>query len=452
MRFRDRRFGERITLCGSTGRSDRDARTREVGDGGGEPAAASGLRWQDRRAEHILERSGSGVAAAVAFHPFAQTVRAPAGGLCVTGSGGAIVQGQIVAATAAGGEFPGRSRSAPCAEPAAGPADREKACADSEAERIEHATSLWIRTASRAGSAGQCRDSGGGRAYPFSSRMFRSTSGRLVMIPSTPRPSRWAMVAGSSTVHGTTRSPRRCAVSPLFGISGKRPGTAVEGAYLVEGEVADEGAAGDIGEFGVAGKCRRGIGAFGRIRVPIMGDDRVTVRGDLDIQFECAHPEFEGVGESGQGVLRYQAESASVGLEVENRPVGLRRRAGRAAGDQGQQYRRICPPHAVILSGPGRGRRPLATGSARWSPRVHRRATVAVPGGHRQFIRRPRRGEVSQWGEGYPGTVDPRRAARCPAGRIRAQRSFAPCTCPRDSGGRIRAVCAVRGAAGGPGR
>lgn len=65
----------------------------------------------------------------------------------MAGAGAAVVQGQIVAATAAGGKLAGRPCPAPLSEPAAGPAEREKACADGKAERIEHENSICIRIA-----------------------------------------------------------------------------------------------------------------------------------------------------------------------------------------------------------------------------------------------------------------------------------------------------------------
>jgi hypothetical protein len=66
-----------------------------------------------------------------------------------------------------------------------------------------------------------------------------------------------------------------------------------------------------------------------------MGDNRVAVLGDLDVEFERADTHFEAAGERGDGALDGEAESAAVGLDVEvAAPSRISRYGDQTLGEQ----------------------------------------------------------------------------------------------------------------------
>jgi hypothetical protein len=51
-----------------------------------------------------------------------------------------------------------------------------------------------------------------------------------------------------------------------------------------------------------------------------MGHDRLTVRGDLHVQFERGHPELQRVRERARTAFWPQTQTTSMGLHVQPRP------------------------------------------------------------------------------------------------------------------------------------
>lgn len=136
--------------------------------------ASSGLRREYRWAEHLFQRYGAGVAAAMTADPFPHAVHTSSREFGVAFAGLAVVQRQVVPAAATGRGFRWRAGSPPRPESAAQPADRDKAGADREAQWI-HRRSLRIRM-------------GTGESEENSAR------GRRRAVVATPDPSRWAVV------------------------------------------------------------------------------------------------------------------------------------------------------------------------------------------------------------------------------------------------------------------
>lgn len=128
-------------------RGNRSARQRHRVRPAATQPSRSGLGWEDRRREHFFQRGRPGIAAAVATYPLPQAVDSLTGDFGMAGTGGAVVQCQVVTAPAACEWLRTRPRPAAVPEPAAYPADSYEAGTDCEAEGIQHEWSVRIRIA-----------------------------------------------------------------------------------------------------------------------------------------------------------------------------------------------------------------------------------------------------------------------------------------------------------------
>ena len=72
----------------------------------------------------------------------------------------------------------------------------------------------WDHEQQNQGCGPQPRDAP--RHHPPEDVLSSAMSGRSLMSPSTPRPTRWSIKSGSFTVHGMTSSPARRAASRLL--------------------------------------------------------------------------------------------------------------------------------------------------------------------------------------------------------------------------------------------
>ena len=85
----------------------------------------------------------------------------------------------------------------------------------------------------------------------------------------------------------------------------------------------------DIGVRRIAGERRPGVGALLRLDDGVVPDQRLVIFGDVDVEFECADPEFKRFSESLQRFTGRLAATTGVGLQVEFRRLrgdGRRRR------------------------------------------------------------------------------------------------------------------------------